>query len=552
MEAIKYFYNPFCDSEINEQQQFIEILHHDYRGGFIKRTKLNGSEVINYATKEYHTIECYDEKFNTYVTLNSFSKPSKNAKYVHSINCIYFDLDCHSWNQNYIDSCIDNTAAILKREFETEEIPAPTMITSTGRGLGLFYVLKRSIANTVNTKKSIRYWEVIYKLLYKKIKSILDLYEDVLNIDPTSVADKSRIVRMPLTKNQNNGRMCTIKHIYKEKSGKIKYYDLSELGQYVKEEQLEIPTKQKNSKNVKVVSFNAYKLPFLSARMKKLELLQANFNAACTNRRRELMCFFYFNCAKQLNPKTAADVLYIFNEGFQHPLELSELDHVMDSVNSNKPKFGGYEGYYRITDKYIMEKLELSEEEKVICGFGISKKSLQREKIKQANKEKKAARNKQIVEMIISHPELTYDEIADQIKVSVRTIKNVASKAGIRRYGNTVSEKSCQKAKRNVKDDVIIVEKCKKMPESLNSGVYYLDKEDLLSQNTEIKENNYLKEECENVTDQRDVNSIKTNLKKDLVLDIELDGQVNFVKIVDRNISIDKRRQWYLECSCNY
>ena len=543
MEAIKYFYNPFGDSEINEQQQFIEILHHDYRGGFIKRTKLNGSDVINYATKEYHTIECYDEKFNTYITLNSFSKPSKNAKFIHSINCIYFDLDCHSWNQDYIDSCVDNTASILKREFESDEIPVPTMITSTGRGLGLFYVLKRSIANTVNTRKSIRYWEVIYKLLYKKIKSILDLHEDVLSIDPTSVADKSRIVRMPLTKNQNNGRICHIKYIHKEKSGEIKYYDLSELGQYVKEEQLEIPAKQKNSEGVKIVNFNAYKLPFLASRMKKLELLQANFNDACTNRRRELMCFFYFNCAKQLNPTTAADVLYIFNEGFQHPLELGELDHVMDSVNSNKPKFGGYEGYYRITDKYIMEKLELSEEEKVICGFGISQKELQREKTKKANREKKAARNKQIEEMILSHPELTYDEIADQIKVSVRTVKNVASKAGIRRYGNNVSEKSCQKAKRNVKDDVIIVEKCKKMPESLYSGVYYSDTEDTLNQN---------KENSDNVKEKGDIDRIKTTLKESLILDIESDGQINFKQIVDRNISMDKRRYWHLECICNY
>lgn len=443
--TVRYFYNPFEKTELNPQQKFIEILHHDYRFGFVKRMKLKkGAQAVSFATQEYKNLESYDRDYNTYISLNAFTKPSKAAKHIRNINAIYLDLDLHCYNQEHIDFCIANTKAILKREIEDQNFPEPTMMTNTGRGLGLFFVLKRSIANTANTKKQITYWECAYRAIADKLNHILSLENDVLELDTTSIADKSRIVRLPMTVNQNNKRICTLDQIAYNPDNTVKYYDLKDLVAYINE-YMPIPEHVQNEKKKRmerVINFNHYKFPFLAERLKRLERLQKRYNQECTNKRRELMCFLYYNTLKQLNPDQARISLYVYNESFDEPLDQEELEHVILSVNSNKPSFGKHEGFYLISDKWIIEKLDLSEEEKTYSGFGSSRKAALRAEKKLANQKKKEERNRRILQFAIAHPEMTYEEIAESFAIGISTLKRVLSASGYSRYqkGNATEQ----------------------------------------------------------------------------------------------------------------
>lgn len=480
----KFFYDPLEKTKLNQQQVFLETLFHDNRDGFLTRMKLSSGKSIKYSSKDCKTMESYDKNCDTYITLNGFKSPDKNSRNLRNINCLYFDLDCHDKDQNYIENCIKNTYIVLGDAIKKGIFPKPTMITESGRGLGLFFVLRKSIANTSNTVKQINFFNIIYKCIFKRLKELLSNACCVLEADSTSVCDVSRIVRMPLTKNSHNGKICCLKYLASNDDGTALYYDLSSLNEYVKDIKI-YPDRKFASKNHntfnssfkkgKIVNFNAYKFPFLTSLMEKLERLQKKFNKACTDKRRELMCFYYYNAAKQVSDD-AVTRLYVFNEGFETPLDEKELLHVIKSVNSNKATTGDYEGYYKIKNSTIIERLDLSKEEAEHCGFTGSLKAKKREEKKAANKMAKEKRNAEIISMIKEHPDMTYEMIAAFFKISVRTLKNIASQAGIKRYAASV----CDAVKNaTIKDSKPALktasffenQKCKKMPLSLYMGV---------------------------------------------------------------------------------
>lgn len=494
--------------EMDMQEKFISILHHDSRHGFVKIMKLyNNRKPVGYATKDYRSLIVDDMDCNAYITLNSFRKPNKDAQNLYSINCIYLDLDLHSANQDYIDFCVENTMKILKKEYETKELPVPSMITKTGRGLGLYYVLDRSIPNVAASKNAIDFWKLVYKGYADTIRKVLAYHTDVLELDSTSISDVSRIVRLPGTINQKNNKRCELI----ETAGK--YFSLRELSTYItdyinshNEKKRKEPAPKKLNK---IISMATYKHPYLRSTVIKLERLQSNFNDKCTDKRRELMCFYYYNAAKQIDYANASDNLIAFNEGFKEPLSYNELKHAMESVDSNKSIYGDYEGYYKISDKTIINKLDLTEEEQSVCGFGCGAlKKQRREEAKEKTRKKKEERNSIVISLVKDHPELTYDVIANEVGISIRTLKNILADAGISRYGKTmekwelteesqeeinVSSQGSKKlnpttcenyiptsnnrqdnvlTKKNKDDFSFIPKKCKKLPISLKSSVY--------------------------------------------------------------------------------
>ena len=74
MEAVRYFYNPF-EPKLNDQQKFIEILHHDNRDGFAFRLQKSHKKITQFGTKEIKLLEKYDKESDIWISLNTFSKP---------------------------------------------------------------------------------------------------------------------------------------------------------------------------------------------------------------------------------------------------------------------------------------------------------------------------------------------------------------------------------------------------------------------------------------------------------------------------------------------
>lgn len=456
---------------LNEQQKFLFILHHDNRDSYVSRFV---APLGQYSTTNLVELEEYNQIHNTYVSVHGFTKYGRKSEDIRQINAIYFDLDMHNKEvlsilrskdvqMSYIDECIGNTLNILYDAVHSEEIPEPTMITNTGRGLGIFYVLDRSIACAKGrNEKQVTYWHQVYRGLALKFKEILTEEnnqfaknpEALLEFDDKVVADVSRVTRMPMTYNQAAGRECKLL------SAEGGYYSLKELGKYIKY----VP-KRMIQKTENVVRVDFFSMRFHQERIVALENLQKIRNYKC-NGNREYMCFCFYNEATQLyGPKQATSMVRTYNNNFTEPLLASEIRNLVKGVDENKGK--DHAGFYKLSNQWIVEKCQMSLAEQESTGINLTKRQIERQLKKEKHHKEREERNLAIISYAQNHVDCPYKAIAEHFGVSVSTVKNVLKMGDIRRYNKEEKrEKTVQKEEYNKtkerKEKFQIVEEIKK------------------------------------------------------------------------------------------
>ena len=426
---------------IDEQELFLSILYHDARGGNAIRMLL-GPEVPegqkryvrHFANKDIRRLGYGSMKNNAYASLNTFRSYRRLSDQVFNHSGIFIDLDGHNYTGSDLVRSKIKTLDVLQKAFDDGTLSTPTMITDTGRGYGLFFILRQSIANSPKSEKSIKYLNDVTSKLTAKIKGILDAEKGLLEVD-TTVHDAARVVRMPMTYNLKSQSWCRLIY-WNEEDGDTKYFDLKELSEqnhlfdYINE------VKEKY-KAQKVVSIDAYRLPFLTIRMQKLELLQELRGYSCAGSR-EYMTFIYYNAAKQVyGAEQGVRAVKVFNERFNSPLDDSELQHAIDVTDKNVAPLKNYEGYYKLPDDWIMEKLAVTAEENAQCRFGSSKRQIEREQTKAEHKKAREERSRQIIEYVQAHPEMKYEDIEVSLGISDSMLRRTLKKAGISRYKTT-------------------------------------------------------------------------------------------------------------------
>lgn len=436
-----------ADNGINEQQLFLRTLHHANHNSYISRFLAGKGQ---YSSTNLAEIESYDKNYNSYVSLHSFSRYGRKAEDIREITCIYYDLDMHEKHpMGYIEECTGNTLGVLYDAiYGDETLPEPTIITRTGRGLGLFYVLNRSIACAKGRNSGqVEFWKLIYRQLGEKIKSILlpennrlaDDPEALLELDERVICDVTRVTRMPNTRNQKVRRECRM--VFPRK--KPRYYSLKELSTYVFEETYTakerktvpstekplIAIKRKNTGNI--VEFDFFLKAFLQERIEALEKLQS-FRKGKGIGCRDYMCFTYYNHAKQLyGVDQAIKMLVSYNDAYEDPLPESEIRNIVRGID--RCSGDTYEGHYKLTNEWIVRNLKVSVLERDVLDFDVSKRKLQRKMAHQDAVRVREERNREIAEYIECHPEEIYASIAARFDVSLRTLKSIAKEAGIRR-----------------------------------------------------------------------------------------------------------------------
>lgn len=446
---------------IKEQQFFIKTLHHANHCSYVSRLRLlNGKG--QYSSTNLAEIESYDKDYDTYVSLHSFSRYGRLAENIREITCIYYDLDMHDEQcpVSFIEDCTDNTLQVLYDAiYGDESLPEPTIITRTGRGLGIFYVLERSIACAKGRNAGqVEFWKLIYRRLGEKIKTMLipennllaDDPEALLELDEKVICDVSRVTRMPGTWNQTVGKECRV--LFPEHpEDEPRYYTLKELSAYVFSkvytatrkpedplvEKPKVVIKRKRSGNI--VEFDFFLKAFLQERIEALEKLQA-FRKGKGIGCRDYMCFTYYNHAKQLyGTEQAINMLVSFNNAYEDPLPESEIRNIIKGIN--RCSSDTYEGYYKLTNEWIIKNLKVSVLERDILDFDVSKRKLQRKLAHQETLRVREERNRKITEYIEHHQDETYVSIAARFDVSLRTVKSIAKDAGIGRYRRSEGDK---------------------------------------------------------------------------------------------------------------
>lgn len=436
--AVFYTYEKNLEEE---KMDFLRTLYHDKRGGQMIRLRKKGDQVSQLSTCDMDELAATGtDLIDTYTTVHTFRGYKRTSDRIFNFGSIFIDLDCHADDPDQIQTAKMRTVEILEDAFSDGRLAVPTMITDSGRGFGLQYVLDKSIANTWKTEKIRAFYKKVRKKLYVK-------YLEILSADPqaaqpdASVLDDARVCRIPGTYNVAADNMCRLIAV----SGKC--YELLDLVQgcnlwdWKSEEEYKKAKEEKERKKKKlasrpVVPFAEYRLPFLSTRLEQLEKLQEMRVADCEGCR-EQMLFIAYSALVQIDRSTAAVRLQVINKQFTDPLPQAELDHIIQETDQSVGI--DHKGYYKLSNVYVVDMLALTEEEIKALGIG---QGLKRAADRKAARDKKKETRKKVVELLMQADSLTYEKIAEAAGVSRRTVCTIAKAEGLMRYAKAAERKN--------------------------------------------------------------------------------------------------------------
>lgn len=439
--AVFYTYEKNLEEE---KMDFLRTLYHDKRGGQMIRLRKKGDQVSQLSTCDMDELAATGtDLLDTYTTVHTFCGYKRTSDRVFNFGSIFIDLDCHSDDPDQIQTAKMRTVEILEDAFSDGRLAVPTMITDSGRGFGLQYILDKSIANTWKTEKIKAFYKKVRKKLYVK-------YQEILSADPqaaqpdASVLDDARVCRIPGTYNVAADTYCRLIAV----SGKC--YELSDLVRgcnlwdWKSEEEYKKVKEEKEKKKKEIavrpiMSFAEYRLPFLSTRLEQLEKLQEMRGENCTGNCREQLLFIAYSALKQLDPANAVLRLQKMNRKFVDPLPQVELDHIIQETDQSVGI--DHRGYYKLSNAYVVDMLALTGEEIKELGIG---QGLRRAADRKAARDKKKETRKKVVELLMQADTLTYEEVAEAAGVSRRTVCTIAKAEGLMRYAKASQRQNHQ------------------------------------------------------------------------------------------------------------
>jgi hypothetical protein len=126
-----------------------------------------------------------------YITANSFYIPHRATSNIRHFRSLYVDLDVDRRSK------YSKTEAFYMLYYLADggEIPTPSMVVDSGRGLHVYWRIEHAPMGAVLT------WQAMQDYLYKQLKH--------LGADPQST-DSARLLRLPGTINSKNGATCQI------------------------------------------------------------------------------------------------------------------------------------------------------------------------------------------------------------------------------------------------------------------------------------------------------------------------------------------------------
>lgn len=416
------------------KMDFLRHLYHDRRGGQMIWIRKDHDDVSQRSTCDIEDLAATGtDRAGYYTTVHTYKGWHRTADSVYNYGAIYIDLDCHAGDQDQIADAKDRTLQLLDAAYESGDLAVPTMITDTGRGYGIYYVLQRSIANTANNVRQQDMYRRVQRCIYTRYRDIMSQDPMAAQADPT-VLDTARVCRIPGTYNAAAGCYCRLIRADGQ------YYELSELVQqchlwdWISNEeyaqrQADKPVKRKRSN---VINLAEYRLPFLSQRLDQLRMLQDLRGSACTDSCREQLLFVAYSALAQIDHDTAAAELQQLNKRFVQPLPVAEVEHIIRETDHSKGY--GHSGYYMLSNAYMIDNLALTEMEIQALGIGSGwRRRADRAKARQA----KAEKRNMIIGLLTQADQLPYNKIAELAGVSRRTVCNIAKAEGISRYNCT-------------------------------------------------------------------------------------------------------------------
>lgn len=424
-------------SALEQTRAFFDLLFHDDRDSrYFVASEDGGLWSERSVTREELSSLSFSasDRASHYVSRNGFISNKRALASLRQVNSLMLDLDAHSGEPGARRVRVEAAYKDLCDRIDGGEIPEPSMVVDTGRGLQVYYVLERSTSARLKDGSEN---ERGLKFIRHLQDSLACLFESCfegnggIEVD-SAVYDLSRVSRIPGSYNPKACRRCELL-----RSGRpVNAHDLHEslkAADVLKAAPARRPhtfAKRKRRAGQGDGELAASDRRLMAMRLKSLEDLQLLRSCDCEGKR-ELMCFLYYNTAVKVHDRSRAfEETKAYNSRFNRPLALKELSGIKSSVDSVVAQFGptkGEKGSYPISVKTLRAKLGVSDSEAAQIGLFSTGRARAREAAKKETARRRAARDGKILALVASG--LTQKEAAKQAGVSLRTVSNVVAKA---------------------------------------------------------------------------------------------------------------------------
>lgn len=291
--------------------------------------------------------EEYKNKKDIYYTPNTFNSPIKREReYLWQLHRFYIDID-HKAGTEPID--LFEVVGAVEQLVEEKKIPQPTEYINSGRGIHIYWDINNCHIMLLDL------WEKIENHLFNTIK---ELERSIKNISvDTRVKDPTRLLRLPGTINSKNNSKCY--SMLKNESNKYNIFDLKKA--YIK---VNKQYRKNKSKITYLPTKNLYTLNM--SRIEDFKHIVRLRNGDIKGYRNTLIMLYSYHY-RLVNEVTVEELIKVtkeFNKSFKEPYKAKELISVCRSVNRTVKHFqeDNNKGY-KFTNKYIINALDLEEQE---------------------------------------------------------------------------------------------------------------------------------------------------------------------------------------------
>ena len=376
-------------------------------------------------------IEKYEGLKDIFITPNTTYNGKRLVKNIRQFRALYIDIDNRDWSFNDI---VVEVWDLVNRE----EIPQPTMVINSGRGVHLYWRIANAPYQALIT------WQELEDYLYQQLK---DLGAD------NRATDAARVLRLPGTINSKNNAECEIALIDEDTTYSM--YKLRE--EYLKWKPKAFKTIETteiiNNKQVKhtvMQFFTSYSLHIARAEDILTICKLRNYNVTgCRNM--IIHCYAYWLGVTTRDKDTLEEEVRELNSKFTMSLKDSEVKAILRCVPKAIDKFIAYEqglrsgevkrvskgmrdkGGYWYRNETLIERLGITQEEEKHLKTIVSKKEKyrrcsedKRDKRRNENgltkrEEKKQVLFKAVKELV--NKGLSNKTIAIKLNLSVRQVQ---------------------------------------------------------------------------------------------------------------------------------
>lgn len=391
----------------------------------LKPLLIRDREVVEHFLETMYMSPNYDY----YIMANTVTGVKRRKESLFTLQNIVIDIDNHG--DDFSEESVKEFIWRLHRDWP-EEMPKPTSVVETGRGIQLWWHILPVHA------KCKPYFDEVREEFMRQIQILLDEYSslDSFTIDSTASCNDVGYFRLPFSVNTKVAALAVatiengennyvlqdlVEKVKKLKNGQLDQSPALEKRPLLSEYDKKIIPRFHDSE-ISILK-NSSDLSFF--RMKQLISLRKIRNRKISLETRNNLNFMVYNTLlPKMSEEKAWEKLLLFNQGFKEPMTESELRGVIVTAKDK--------GGYKYSNEKMIKFLQITPGEQEKIGLYSTNDSKKQKKLVRCSHDpardakrafSKEVRNQRIFSLAKTNMSLT--EISEDVGVSVSTVSKV-------------------------------------------------------------------------------------------------------------------------------